>query len=63
MHYRNHSRRSLEHLQKMDIITPLRVDELVEWCNSFVLAPKANSEVRAIFRPSEAKPSANKTHR
>ena len=30
----------LECLQKMDIITPLGVDEMVEWCNSFVLVPK-----------------------
>ena len=26
----------LENLQKMDIITPLGVDEMVEWCISFV---------------------------
>ena len=30
----------------MDIITPLGVDETVEWCNSFVLVPKANGKVR-----------------
>ena len=30
----------LEHLQRMDIITLLGVDELVEWCNSFVLYSK-----------------------
>ena len=36
----------LEHLQKMDIITPLGVDEMAEWCNSFVLVPKANGKVR-----------------
>ena len=36
----------LECLQKMDIITPLGVDEMAEWCNSFVLVPKANSKVR-----------------
>ena len=30
----------------MDIITPLGVDETAEWCNSFVLVPKANSKVR-----------------
>ena len=34
----------LEQLQKMDIITPLGVDEMVEWCNSFVLVPKANGK-------------------
>ena len=36
----------LECLQKMDIITPLGVDETLERCNSFVLVPKANSKVR-----------------
>ena len=39
-------REELEHLQKMDIITPLGVDEMTEWCNSFVLVPKANGKVR-----------------
>ena len=36
----------LEHLQRMDIITPLGIDKLAEWCNSFVLVPKANGKVR-----------------
>ena len=36
----------LDWLQKMDIITPLGVNETVEWCNSFVLVPKANGKVR-----------------
>ena len=36
----------LEHLQKFDIITPLGVDELTEWCNNFVLVPKSNGKVR-----------------
>ena len=31
----------LEYLQEMDIITPLEVDKMEEWCNSFVLVPKA----------------------
>ena len=31
----------LECLQKMDIITPLGVDGMAEWCNSYVLVPKA----------------------
>ena len=39
----------LEQLQKMDIITPLGVDKTAEWCNSFVLLPKANSKVRLCF--------------
>ena len=29
----------------MDIITPLVVDEMAEWYNSFVLVPKANRKV------------------
>ena len=36
----------LDQLQKMDIITPLGVNETAEWCNSFVLVPKANGKVR-----------------
>ena len=36
----------LDWLQKMDIITLLGVDETAEWCNSFVLVPKANGKVR-----------------
>ena len=35
----------LEHLQEMDIIRPLGVDEMAEWCNSFMLVPKANGKV------------------
>ena len=42
----------LEQLQKMDIITPLGVDEMAEWCNSFVLAPKANSKVQLCLDPA-----------
>ena len=30
----------------MDIITPLRVDKIGEWCCSFVLVPKTNGKVR-----------------
>ena len=41
----------LECLQKMDIIIPLGVDELAEWCNSFVLVPKANGKVRLCLDP------------
>ena len=36
----------LDWLQKIDIITPLDVNETVEWCNSFVLVPKANGKDR-----------------
>ena len=41
----------LEQLQIMDIITLLGVDETVEWCNSFVLVPKANGKVRLCLDP------------
>ena len=36
----------LDQLHKLDIITPLGVDETAEWCNSFVFVPKANGKVR-----------------
>ena len=39
----------LDHLQKMDIITPLGVDETMEWCNSFVLVPKVSGKVRVFL--------------
>ena len=42
-----------EHLQKMDIITPLGVGEMAEWCNSFVLVPKANGKVRLCLDPAQ----------
>ena len=35
----------------MDIITPLRVDETLEWCNSIVVVPKANGKVRVCLDP------------
>ena len=41
----------LEYLQKRDIITPLGVDEMVEWYNSFVLVPKVNGKVRLCLDP------------
>ena len=41
----------LEHLQKLDIIAPLGVDKMAEWCNSFVLVPKANSKVQLCLDP------------
>ena len=37
----------------MDIITPLGADEMAEWCNSFVLVPKANGEVRLCLGPAQ----------
>ena len=42
----------LERLQQQDIIAPLGVDEMSEWCNSFVLVPKANSKVRLCLDPA-----------
>ena len=39
-------------LQEMDIITPLGVDETLEWCNSFMLVPKANGKVRLCLDPA-----------
>ena len=59
----------LDQLQRMDIITPLGVDEMAEWCNSFVLVPKANGKVRlclnaaqlnqAFIRPIHRDPTLN----
>ena len=59
----------LDQLQKMDIITPLGVDETVQWCNSFVLVPKVNGKVRlcldlvrlnkALIRPVHRGPTLN----
>ena len=36
----------LERLHQQDIITPVGIDEMVEWCNSFVLILKPNGKVR-----------------
>ena len=41
----------LDWLQKFDIITPLGVDKTAEWCNSFLLVPKANGNVRLCLDP------------
>ena len=51
----------------MDIITPLGVDETAEWCNSFVLVPRANGKVRLylarlnqpLMRPVHRGPTLN----
>ena len=37
----------------MDIITLLGVDKTSEWCNSFVLVPKANGKVRVCLDPAQ----------
>ena len=59
----------MDQLQKLDIITPLGVDKTAEWCNSFVLVPKANGKVRlsldpvrlnqALIRPVHRGPALN----
>ena len=59
----------LEHLQGMDIITPLGIDKTTEWCNSFVLVPKANGKAclcldpaklnQALIRPIHKGPTHN----
>ena len=59
----------LKSLQKMDIITPLWVEEIAGWCNSFVLVPKAEGKVRlcldlawlnqALIRPIHRGPTLN----
>ena len=56
-------------LQKQNIIVPLGVDETMEWCNSFVLVPKANGRVKlcldpawlnqALIRPVQRGPTLN----
>ena len=53
----------------MDIIAPLGVDEMAEWCNSFGLVPKANGKVwlcldpvqlnQALIRPIHRGPTLN----
>ena len=37
----------------MDIIAPLGVDEMAEWCNSFVVVPKANGKVQLCLDPAQ----------
>ena len=41
----------LDWLQILDIITLLGVTEMAEWCNSFMLLPKANDKVRLCLDP------------
>ena len=41
----------LQQLQELDIITPLGVDKTAEWCNSFVMVPKANGKVWLCLDP------------
>ena len=47
MHYKNHVKGGTgTPTENGDITTPLGVDEMAEWCNRFVLVPKANGKVR-----------------
>ena len=58
-----------EKATKQDIIAPLGVDKTAEWCNSFVLVPKTNGNVRlcldpawlnqALMRPVQRGPTLN----
>ena len=41
----------LQQLQDLDIIMLLGVDKTAEWCNSFVLGPKANGKVQLCLDP------------
>ena len=43
----------LQRLQQEDKVTPLGVDEVSEWCNSFVQVPKANSKFRLCLDPAQ----------
>ena len=42
----------IKQLQELDIIAPLGVDEMAEWCNSFVVVPKANGKVQLCLDPA-----------
>ena len=43
----------LKWLQELVIIAPLGVDEMAEWCNSFVVVPKANGKVELCLDPAQ----------
>ena len=45
----------LKWLQKLDIIAPLGVDEMAEWCNSIVVVPKAIGMVWLCLDPVQLK--------
>ena len=42
----------LEWLQKQQVIVPLGVDEMSEWCNSFIIVSKTNGKVRLCLDPA-----------
>ena len=43
----------LERHQQQDIMTPLGIDEMAEWCNGFVLVSKSNGKVRLCLDPAK----------
>ena len=51
MHYRSCLRMDWTGYKKLYIFTPLGVDNTAEWCNSFVLVPKANGKIRLCLDP------------
>ena len=53
MCYKNLLKDELDRLQQLDIIIPLWVDKMAEWCNSFMLVSKANGKVRLCLDPSQ----------
>ena len=42
----------IEMLQRKQIIVPLGMEKILEWCNSFVLVPKTNGNVRLCLDPA-----------
>ena len=44
-------KKELEQLQEQDIIAYLGVDEMAEWCNSFVVVSKVNGRVWLCLDP------------
>ena len=62
-------REELEWLQKQLIIVPLGIDDISEWCNSFILVPKVNGKAwlcldqarlnKALIRPMHRGPTLN----
>ena len=45
-------KKELEQLQELDIIAPLGVNKMAEWCNSFVVVPKVNGKVWLCLDPA-----------
>ena len=45
-------KKELKWLQEVDIIASLGVDEMAEWCNSFVVVPKENGKVWLCLDPA-----------